>query len=71
MGWVMGSWEGKLVVERVKADEGIVHRRCRHDIWLRTQRPGMSLALPKVNFSPPNNIVSCINPSNPCICITS
>ena len=52
-GGMNGSWTGR------KGDEGIVHRRCRHDIWLRTQLPGMSLALPKLSFSPPN-IVSCI-----------
>ena len=36
-----------------KSYEGIVHRRCRRDIWLRTQLPGMSFAVPKVKISPP------------------
>ena len=51
---ISGSWTGR------KGYEGIVHRRCRHDIWLRTQLPGMSFALPKVKFSPSMIIVSCM-----------
>ena len=48
---IKSSWGRSVVVGRVGSYEGIVHRRCRHDIWLRTQLPGCLSVCRKLKFS--------------------